>query len=270
MPGAQASRASSSLPAWLPPRRPGRLPRRHATPPTLSHSLWISPLPLFSPPRAAADVARNHRGHSHFLAPSLRTRAQPGPQAPLRRPTEARMPQDDAAAFLPDHGHRMPPSDSPSPSPPRARRPSLRTHREPLSISPLSPCPSAPSIHPGCRSRQFLAAGDDADEARATVANSRARQHAQHSSRSRARPPVRPAVPPSANPDLAVLRPPPRSPPSPSPTSPARTDATIRCAHTPATRRAPQSPIWSPEEDFRPPPPSLAPPATSRGSTPAS
>ena len=101
VPGAQASRASSSLPAWLPPRRPGRLPRRHATPPTLSHSLWISPLPLFSPPRATADVARNHRGHSHFLAPSPRTRAQPGPQAHLRRPTKARMPQDDAAALLP-------------------------------------------------------------------------------------------------------------------------------------------------------------------------
>ena len=175
------------------------------------------------------------------------------------------------------HRRRLPPRasttaavDSPSPPPPRARRPSLRTHREPLSISPLSPCPSAPSNHRGCRSRQFLAAGDDADEARATVANSRARQRAQHPSRTRVRPPVRPAVPPSANPDLAVLRPPPRSPPSPNPTSPARTDATIRCAHTPATRRAPQSPIWSPEEDFRPPPPSLAPPATSRGSTPAS
>ena len=175
------------------------------------------------------------------------------------------------------HRCRLPPRapttaavDSPSPPPPRARRPSLRTHREPLSISPLSPCPSAPSNHPGCRSRPFLAAGNDADGARATVANSRARQRAQHPSRSRARPPVRPAVPPSANPDLAVLRPPPRSPPSPNPTSPARTDATIRCAHTPATRRAPQSPIWSPEEEFRPPPPSLAPPATSRGSTPAS
>ena len=175
------------------------------------------------------------------------------------------------------HRRRLPPRapttaavDSPSPTPPRARRPSLRTHREPLSISPLSPCPSAPYNHPGCRSRQFLAAGDDADEARATVANSRARQRAQHSFRSRARPPVRPAVPPSANPDLAVLRPPPRSPPSPNPTSPARTDATIRCAHTPATRRAPQSTIWSPEEDFRPPPPSLAPPATNSGSTPAS
>ena len=197
---------------------PTRLDGATHLPASLPHSPALSPPSLdlsLSHPRVAADVARNHRGHSHFLAPSLRTRAQPGPQAPLRRPTEARMPQDDATALLPDHGRRMPPSDSPSPSPPRARRPSLRTHREPLSISPLSPCPSAPSNHPGCRSRQFLAAGDDADEARATVANSRAWQRAQSSSRSRARPPVRPAVPPSANPDLAVLRPPPlSSPPS--------------------------------------------------------
>ena len=55
VPGAQASRASSSLPAWLPPRRPGRLPRRHDTPDPLSlpPCRLLSPLlPSLSQPRA--------------------------------------------------------------------------------------------------------------------------------------------------------------------------------------------------------------------------
>ena len=156
--------------------------------------LWPQPLPC------PADALRGAAATYSPSSPSYTS--QDGPKTML-------------AAFFSDHGRQIPPSDSPSPPPPRARRPSLRTHREPLSISPLSPCPSAPSNHHGRRSRLFLAAGDDADEARAIVANSRARQRAQHSSRSRARPPVRPAVPPSANPDLAVLRPPPlSSPPS--------------------------------------------------------
>ena len=225
------------------------------------------------------------------LSPSLsrvtpedhcRRRSSPPQPQPLPRPTDALRgaaatyspsslsytsqdgPNTTLAAFFSDHGRRMPPSDSPSPPPPRARRPSLRTHREPLSISPLSPCPSAPSNHPGCRSRPFLAAGDDADGARATVANSRARQHAQYPSRSRARPPVRPAVPPSANPDLPELRRPPRSTPATTPATPAPNACTTRRASPPASRRCPPPAVWSPEMQTRGSPPRLASPASSR------
>ena len=134
---------------------------------------------------------------------------------------------------------------------PRAHRASLPTPREPLSISPLSPCPSVPSNHPGCRSRQFLAAGDVADGARVTVANSRARQRAQHPSRSRARPPVRPAVPPSANPDLAELWPPPNTSPAPFPATPNPTTCTTRRGPLPAIHRAQRRPEWCPVRETR-------------------
>ena len=182
---------------------------RHPWP--LSHSPWNpSRSPSVPIPPLLSLPPATERSRRHQRAPSWTPATPRKPDAPRSSATlSSSSSMSHASREGPEHRHRrrLPPRapttaavDSPSPPPPRARRPSLRTHRVPLSISPLSLCPSAPSNHPGCRSRPFLAAGDDADGARATVANFRARQRAQHPSRSRARPPVRPAVPPSANP----------------------------------------------------------------------
>ena len=233
---------------------------RHPWP--LSHSPWNpsrSPsVPI--PPLLSLPLA-TERSRRHRRAPSRPPATPRKPDAPRSSATlSSSSSMSHASREGPEHRHRrrLPPRapttaavDSPSPPPPRARRPSLRTHREPLSISPLSPCPSAPSNHPGCRSRPFLAAGDDADGARATVANSRARQRAQHPSRSRARPPVRPAVPPSANPDLAELRPPPNTSPAPFPATPNPTTCTTRRGPLPAIHRAQRRPERCPVRETR-------------------
>ena len=186
-------------PAWLPPSSMRLETPRHPWP--LSHSPWNpSRSPSVPIPPLLSLPPATERSRRHRQAPSRPPATTRNPDAPRSSATlSSSSSMSHASREGPEHRHRrrLPPRapttaavDSPSPPPPRARRPSLRTHREPLSISPLSPCPSAPSNHPGCRSRPFLAAGDDADGARATVANSRARQRAQHPSRSRARPPV--------------------------------------------------------------------------------
>ena len=110
MPSAQASRASSSLPAW-PPRSSGR---RHAPPwtaLTLSRApplLWLSPSHHPNTP-AAADV--HHRGHRLPLASLTGSRAPPSRPRPYRQATRRRTPWStvvDAIFVLRTDGRRRP------------------------------------------------------------------------------------------------------------------------------------------------------------------
>ena len=145
MPGAQASRASSSLPAWLPPRRPGRLPRRHATPPprrslTLSGSLPFLCSPhRESPPTSLATTAATATSSLPLCVPELSPDPSPStsthrsPDAP-RRCRGASSPTTAAGCRRPIHPLRPLPEHadllfeltvssyaSPLSSPPRLR-----------------------------------------------------------------------------------------------------------------------------------------------------
>ena len=95
MPGAQASRASSSLPAW-PPRSFGR---RHAPPWTALTLPMLIPssgsLPLSSPSAAVAANQRS-RGHSHPRAAPSYPRAPPPRSLPPHRATRPEGPRSAA------------------------------------------------------------------------------------------------------------------------------------------------------------------------------
>ena len=178
--------ATSSLPACLaPPRRPGDATRLPDPLSLLPHSLWISPLPLLSPLRAAADIARNHRGHRPPLTLSI------SPEEPPSSPASS-TPARSTAGALHRRPRRLPhlwcpeiaAVNSPSQKLPRARRPLRSIHCEPLFLFPLlSSSRSSPSffLH---RGRELLAAGHGVAVATATAARSRAHRRAHRDLRS--------------------------------------------------------------------------------------
>ena len=101
-------------------------------------------------------------------------------------------------------GHRGSLSSNSSPSGlPQARRPPLQGLCELLFHFPSSPRSFPHASRPFHRGRELLAAGDDADKARATGASYRARQRAPHLTRNLTHTLASPPVPPNANPDLA-------------------------------------------------------------------
>ena len=122
---AQPSRGHLLLPPLAsspPPFKRVEMPRG----PSLLSLTRCSPSPLcFSyaqPPSAAVAADEHHQGYNHYLALPMFSEAPPQPLLP---PSPSHTSQDGPkttpVAFFPDHGRRMPPSDSPSPTPPRAR-----------------------------------------------------------------------------------------------------------------------------------------------------
>ena len=134
--------------AALLPRRSGRLPRAPHTSLPLSLTLprshplpWISPsLTRESPPMLLATTAATATSSLPLCVPEL----SPDPKPLYVDPPKPGCPKTMPRRFFPDHGRRMPPSDSSSPPSPRARRPALRTHCELLRLPSLFPASIAP------------------------------------------------------------------------------------------------------------------------------
>ena len=128
--------------ATQPPGPSRSLPRAH--PPT-----------LFSLSHAATEHTRRRRSMPPWPQPLCRpadalrgAAATYSPSSPSYTSQDG--PKTTSAAFFSDHGRRMPPSDSPSPPPPRAHQPLRLIRCELLRQSPPSPgtfSPANANIH---------------------------------------------------------------------------------------------------------------------------
>ena len=157
------------LPAWLPPRRPGLPPHRHATP----RAVWLSlSLPrTLSPPlflsHTATELSRRHRRHSSWPPTSPRPAIPPTSSASLPRTStpnyttpDALKPRRRALLLCMAAGDRH---CRPSPpSLPRGHRAARLTRRELLLRPPLSPCSIAPRSRRSHRAREPSASGHGA------------------------------------------------------------------------------------------------------------
>ena len=149
MPDARAPQCGHLHPAWLPPRRSGPSPRRHATSPTPSRSL-----PCLTPPLVLSPSRAEHHRRRCPLSPwppsSPRLSEQSTGSASISRvsPSARTMP-DALPCPLPRHLRRLCPEiaggRTTSSSPPRARRGHRSNRRELLSIFPLTPLLVSPS-----------------------------------------------------------------------------------------------------------------------------
>ena len=198
---------------WPPPCLPHALeallvPRRQPCPP---------PRPLTLSPSSSLPLALSRAATEHTRR---RRRASPRPPSTpclsdefrgtaiafcvfYTNPFDRGSPVASSRSSSPTFGRRRTSEDSRAPAPPRPRRCLYRIRCELLFHFPSSPRSFPHASRPFHRGRELLAAGDDADKARATGASYRARQRAPHLTRNLTHTPASPPVPPNANPDLA-------------------------------------------------------------------
>ena len=133
-------------------------------PGSLSHSPKRSRRRRRAPPWPQPSPSPSDAPPSSAVTPPSSPPSRAPPEALQRRPRHHLQPLAAGELF----------GDSRAPVPPRPRHCLYRIRREPLPLSPLSPCSSAPSSHHGHRSRLLLAAGHVATAATAVQAHVRA------------------------------------------------------------------------------------------------